>query len=460
MKKSAFPRTSASSDHQSSRTIPLERGLRPALHALAAGFQLPTSAWPDEADAEWPVYESGVRLARGIVDAALDAPGAPGEAALTRAANAHVEQLMTLARERDDEPFSLDAYEPSKEDLALTSAALREQALEHHDAEVLVASRENGERLLFASPVTREQAHVWLSGSLYEKVEAWVREDPGTSMERDACAWWFSRWRGPRPIAGDEFASGVREQEFALVDRPMCVVGASPVEHLVAEGLLRKIGPRQQHMAAQLVRSEAGVWTVESRAEHRAVYVSPLDGQRYEVREHAGTRDTGYRAGFLALGRLIPFGDGTWLRSPGTFLMDHGPRTASMAHTLADGLQNKRGSMPLVGALELAAHKLAGVRGVPRDPLPAPSPDEAADYARDISILLREAGLARVVDPTSVRAARLAAQHPNTEILEYQVDVVLAEYISALSQQGLKSRAVRDVKRRRARQARKKGRRR
>jgi hypothetical protein len=456
MKKRSKPRAITSPGPLSPRTIPLEHGLRPALHALAAGFRFRTNGWPDETDAEWPVYESGLRLARGIVDTALEAAGAPGEAGLVHVAEAHVQQVMELARELD-EPFSMDRYAPTREELARTTLALCEQALEHHDAEVFVASDARGERMLFTLSVPAQRAHVSLLGPLYEKVEAWVREDAAATMERDACAWWFSRWRGPRPIPGDEFASGLREQEFALVDRPMCVLGASPVEHLLNRGLLRGIGSRQQHMAAQLARSETGIWTVESRTEDRAVFVSPLDGQRYEVREHTGTDETGYGRGFMALGRLIPFGDGTWLRSPGTFLMDHGENTASMARTLADGLENKRGNLPLVAAIEYAAHTLAGVRSVPRDPPPARTPDEAADLSRDLGLMLRQEGLARVVDPTSARAARLAAENPNVEMLEFEVDIVLGEYMAALYQQSRKSKTVRDVKRRLTRQDRKKG---
>jgi hypothetical protein len=456
MKQKPHPRTIEPLPAASPGIIPLERGLRPALHALAAGSRFRVSAWPDEDDPEWPVYESGIRLARGIVDAALEAPDAPGEADLVRMADAHVERVMELARVRGGKPFSMDRYEPTPDDLGLTTAVLREQALEHHEAEVLVATHESGERVLFAAPVSVQQAHVWLMGPLYEKVEAWVREDDATAMERDGCAWWLSRFRGPRPLPGDDFARGVREQEFALVDRPMCVLDASPVESLLADGQLHDIGPRQRHLAAQLVRSEAGIWTVESRDEDRAVFVSPLDGRRYEVREHAGRGDTAYGRGFLALGRLIPFGDGTWLRSPGTFLMDYGSQTAPMARSLADGLENKRGNLPLVAAVEFAAHSLMGVRGIPRNPPPAPTPDAAADRARDLNLVLREAGIVRVVDPTSARGARHAAENPGTEIVEYQVDVVLGEYMAALFEQSQKSKAVRDVKRRLARR-RKKG---
>lgn len=439
------------------RSVPLEGGVARAVYALAAGLRFRTSDWPDEEDAEWPAYESGVQLARGIVDAALGAPGAPGDAGLARAADDHVRRVTELARERQPHPFSIEGYQPEDDELGLTAAVLREQALEHHDAEILLATQEGGGHVLLTAPVSVQQAHVWLLGPLYEKVEAWVRADPMTAAERGASAWWFSRWRGTRPLPGDEFARGVREQEFSLADRSLCVLGDSAVDHLAQEGLLRGIGPRQQHMAAQMAQSEVGVWTVESKSEHRAVFLSPLNGARYEVREHATLRDNAYGAGFIALGRLIPFGDGTWLRSPGTFLMSYGPEGAGMAHTLAGGLRTQRGDLPLAAAVEFAAHRMVGGRTQPSAVLPAPTPDDAADHARTLNMLLREAGLARVVDPASAKGARLAAQNPGTEILEFSVDMVLAEYMDALFQQSRKSKAFRDAQRRRARQARKKG---
>jgi hypothetical protein len=138
--------------------------------------------------------------------------------------------------------------------------------------------------------------------------------------------------------------------------------------------------------------------------------------------------------------------------------MRYGSEGSALAHTLAEGLDAKRGDLPLAPALELAAHTLAGIRNLPRSVPPAPSPDHAAEYGRAVTELLREAGIARPVDPTSARAARLAAENPGTDILEYDVDIVLGEYMGALFQQSQNSKAIRDLKRRRARQARKKGR--
>lgn len=439
--------------------IPLEGGLRLAVHALTAGLELVSSDWPDAADVDWPVYESGLRLARHVADAAVGAPDAPGDAALAAAAKTHYERVEALRRECGMQPVPMDDYDPDTDALGFASAALREQALEHHTAETLVVTDRDGGRLLATMPVTVEQAHVWLSGVLYEKVEAWVEEDPLISVERAASAWWLSRWRGSRPLPGDDFAHRVREQEFSLVERPLRCLGVSAVQHLLDEGLLRHIGRRQQHMAAQLLQSHAGVWTVESRADGRAVFVAAWDGTRYQVREHATPEDNAYGAGYVAVGRLIPFGDGTWLRSPGMFMMSYGDRSTALARDLARGMAAQAEHMPVEGVLEAAAYTLAGVRGLPRAVPPASTPDDAAALAREITSLLREVGIARPADPGSAVAARLTGGMGG-EVLEYDVDLVLGEYLQAVFQQSQKSRAVREARRRRERQARKKGKRR
>jgi hypothetical protein len=441
------------------QTVALEGGLRLAVHALAAGLELLSSDWPDETAVDGPVYNGGVRLARHVADVAAGAPAAPGDGALADAARAHYERVAELRREYGMQPVPLDRYDPAADVLGLVSGAVREQALEHHTVETLVATDRDGSRLLVTMPVSVEQAHVWLSGALYEKVEAWVEEDPLIHLERAASAWWLSRWRGSRPLAGDDFAQGVREQEFSLVERPLRCMGVSAMQHLVEEELLRGIGPRQQHMAAQLLKSHAGIWTVKAREDGRAVLLSALDGTPYEVREHATPRDNAYGPGYVGLGRLIPFGDGTWLRSPGMFMMSFGDRSAALAGDLAGGLAAQAAHMPVEGALEAAAHTLAGVRGLPRAVPPAPTPDDAASLGREITLLLREAGIARPADSGSAAAMRLSGSK-EAEVLEYNVDLILGEYLHAVFLQSQKSRAVREARRRSERKARKKGRRR
>lgn len=436
------------------RIVVADGPLLQAVHALSQGLDLLTSDWPHEKDVEWPVYESGVQLAREVADVARRPSPATLEPGMAARVREHLERVAELAREYGLEPVPLDGYAPDGDALGRVSAMLREQAMEHHDAQTLLGTHQSGDTVLITSPVTVEQAHVWLLGPLYEKVESWVLEDPLFTLERRAAAWWLSRWRSARPLPGDDFARGVREQEFALVDRPLLGADAPAVEHMVDEGLLRRIGGRQMRMARGLIESVAGVWTVESRAGARAVFVDPLDGTRLEVREHATAGDNPYGAGFIALGRLIPFGDGTWLRSPGTYMMSYGKRSGELAGTLAEGLRQQVHT-PAPAFLEATVHTLTGVRGLPRPVLPAPSPDDAAEIGRELMLLLREVGAARPADPSS-----LGTMQPvpgQSEALEFKLDVVLAEYVQAVYEQSRKSRAVRDARRRHERKARKKG---
>jgi hypothetical protein len=441
------------------QTVLLEGGLGLAVNALTAGLELMSSDWPDEDSADWPVYDSGLRLARQIAHAAVGQAGAPDDAALRDAARAHYEHVSDLRHECLMEAVLLDDYQPAKDVLGFTSAVLREQTLEHHTTEIVVGTDADGRRLLATMAVSVQQAHVWLSGALYEKVEAWAARDPLISLERRASAWWLDRWRSARPLPGDEFARGVREQEFSLVDRPLRCLHVSVMEHLLEEGLLRRIGPRQQHMAAQLLESHTGVWTVEERTEGRAVLVAAWDNARYEVREHAGTSDNPYRPGFLAVGTLIPFGDGTWLRSPGMLMTSFGRDGRRVARKLMQDIASLSERMPVAAVLEAAMHTFAGVRGLPRTVGPVSTPDEAANMAREVTALLRASGIAQPAAPESAMAQHLSRTHGG-EVLEYDTDIPLGEYLQALFQQSMKSRAVREVRQRKERQARKKGRRR
>ena len=335
-------------------------------------------------------------------------------------------------------------HTPDPEDLGFATRALREQALDRHTAEMMVGTHQDGGHVLITHPVSLQQAHVWLLDALYEKAEAWMQADPLTAAERAASAWWFSRWRTDRPLAGDEFARGVREQEFSLVERPLVGEGLSPMRLLVEEELLGGVGPRQLHMARQLGSSVVGVWNVESRSGARTELASALDGQRYEVREHASEADNAYKKGFVLAGRLIPFGDGTWLRSPGAFLVSYGERSGQVARAMAEALEERRELMPPEPLLEATIHSLYGTRGLPRVVPPAGSPDQAAEAARTLTLLLRATGIARPVERSASRLPDL----PGTEVLEYDVDVVLGEYMHALMQTSRTSRLVRDAKRR------------
>ncbi|HEX8695297.1 MAG TPA: hypothetical protein VF746_22995 [Longimicrobium sp.] len=396
------------------------------------------------------VRAGAAQLSRLVADALLDARHPPPADALRTGADA----FLFAARQAAETVsvalrVSGSVREAGKALLGEAGAALREQALDHHDSDLLLALQ-HGELVAFCPPLTAAQAHVWLMGPLFERVEDWLAEAPLQRIEREAARWWLGRWRSARPLPGDEFPREVREQEFALVERPWVTLGVSPLEYMVEDGLLEGAGPRQRHLARQLLDSVVGVWNVERRGGADAVYRHPLEGTRYRVREHG---DTPYGAGDVALGRLIPFGDGTWLRSPGTVALKDPP--AGLPEKLAEGMEKAGSGMYPQAALEAMLHVARGIRDIPRPVRPDVTPDQAAELARELNDGLLEIGAAREVDPAEVPAP--LAVHPHAVVVESSVDVVLGEYMAALFELSKKSRARRQALRRRARDAKKRG---
>jgi hypothetical protein len=446
-------RTTAAADNPP-RVVPLgDEAVRAAL-ALAAGLDAAARIGrvPGGGAIARAVRAGAGDLARGVAEALLDPRRAPSPTELGAAA----ELFLTLARraaEKASVPFRAPGSprEAGKALLGEAGAALREQALDHHDSDLLLALQD-GALVAFRPPLTAAQAHVWLMDALFERVEDWLAEAALQRIEREAARCWFGRWRSARPLPGDEFARGVREQEFALVERPWVTLGVSPLEYMVEDDLLEGAGPRQRHLARQLLDSVAGAWIVERREGADAVWRHPLEGTRHRVREHG---DTPYGAGDTALGRLIPFGDGTWLRSPGAVALKAAGTPPGFAGKLAEAVEKAGPAMYPQAVVEAMLHLARGIHDLPRPVRPDATPDQAAELARELNEGLLEIGAAREVDPADAPAP--LAGHPDAVVVSSSVDVVLGEYMAALFELSKKSRAVRRALRRRARDAKKRG---
>lgn len=451
---SRFRRPAASSPSRTSaddpRIVPLDDEAVRAVLVLAAtlGAAARIARVPHGRPLARELRAAAAELAHLVVEALLDARHPLSPTVLRELTDMYLATARRTA-EAASVPFRVPGSprEAGEALMGHASAALREQALEHHDLELLLGSRE-GETVAFCPPVTAAQAHVWLMGALFERVEEWLAEAPLQRIEREAVRWWLGRWRSARPLAGDEFARVVREQEFALVERPWVTLGVSPLEYMVEDDLLEGAGPKQRHLARQLLDSVTGAWSVERRAGADAVYRHPLEGTRYRVREHG---DTPYGAGDVALGRLIPFGDGTWLRSPGAVVLKDPP--PGLAEKLAEGIEKARSEMYPQAALEAMMHVTRGIHDLPRPVRLDVTPDEAAELARELNDGLLEIGAAQEVDPADAPAS--LAGHPDAVFVRSSVDVVLGEYMAALFELSKKSRALRQTLRRRARDAKK-----
>jgi hypothetical protein len=415
------------------RLVPVRDELADAVHALGATavFLDRIEDFGEEAAfQEGEILEGAHDLARGVVLRGFNGGDAPSAAEVRASASAQLEVLRDLAEESASLlPASLE--DVSTDDLGVVSALLREAGLEHMELDVMLATERERGLVLTGVPVTTAQAHVWLLEPLYEWLEGWVAGDPLLTLERAAARWYFERWTPAGRRRDHEFARGVREQEFSLVDRPFLGLGdLTALEAMQEEGELDELPDRQRALAHGLMRSVAGVWEVRSREGEEVVAASPLDGATYRVCEHAP--DTHYGPGALLLGRLIPRRGGSWLRSPGALVVpDPAPGTAE---ALARVLDPEAGDLPDAILVEAMITGMTAGTELPRPVAPAPGPREAAEVLQLLPPLLLDAGIAQEIEvddlPPEVDRSRL----PEGPFYDYELDPVMAEWIGALGE--------------------------
>ena len=424
------------------RTVPVRGELADAVHAIAATALFMDYASAVSVELEDVLAAGAESLARAVVLRALGRDAPPADATRAMVA-AQVELLRELAGDTGAPvPATLAAVPPDV--LGDVTAILRAAALEWADHEMLLGTHPEDGLVLAISPVTAAQAHVWTLGPMYERIEKWVAGDDLWIMERRAAHWWFERWTPPGRMEEHLFARGVREQEFALVDRPFLALDdRTAIEHLAETGELDGFPPKQRHMATQLLESEVGVWEVLERNGTEAAFRAPLDGKLYQVREHAPEHRAD--AGMLVLGRLIPFGDGSWLRSPGAvFFPADSPH---QARAFAEALGPETGDLPDVVKIEMLISTLAAGRKLklPREVRPAPSAADAGEILEEMQELMLEAGLTREVTrdelPPDVDRSRLPDEGP---FFIHDVDFVVADWLTELGKLVRKGQARRE----------------
>jgi hypothetical protein len=428
--------------------VPIEDGAADAVLAVCAALNAARRAArePNRRAAAEEVFAASGALAREAAGWLLRADGAPASAELAAAAETyrgHVAGRLGDAVFRGF-PRSLRDARPAL--LQAGAAALRTAALEYHRSELMLGHEDGRRPVAVSTPLAESQAHVLLMQPLYERVERWVAGSGAPGQEREAARWWFSRWRPAQPARGDEFARVVREQEFSLVERPLITLGnRTVIGHMLGEGLLDDLPPRQRAVAEGLAGSAAAVWEVVSRAGEHASFRDPMDGEMYSVVEHGGAE---YGLGSVAVGRLIPFAGGTFLRSPGMAIIPASEVRPGMAGAMAEGVEESSEEVMPSAVIEGMIQVMFGIRNLPRKvPLPV-SPDQAVMILRDLNTARMEVGAAQAVDPADVPERLRGAE--NVTVLGGMVDIVFADYLGEMFPLSQKSKLYRQMASRRA----------
>jgi hypothetical protein len=305
---------------------------------------------------------------------------------------------------------------------------VNEVGYEEHSASVFPLPLPDGEIGLVWQPVSREAADVALMERVMDRLEMWAAQTDIGYMERLASRYWFDRFSLPTYPEEMELSHYVREQEFTFAGREFVSLGDTVARnYAIHKGATL---PAVRRMLEALVRSRASLFAVRERQGASSVMEDLSDGKRYTVHEH--NESLRYDARSVALGRLLPRGDGAYARSVG-MAFSHWPEgAASIGQTLvsADAVGLDR-EIVLEGMLTQAQ---GGT--IPRRVRPAASKREAHELLTDFGTALLEAGLARDLAPDAaspeLRALGEATGH---QMLEMDLDNVLAEWFRALSEQ-------------------------
>ncbi|HEX8674806.1 MAG TPA: hypothetical protein VF710_23100, partial [Longimicrobium sp.] len=368
-------------------------------------------------------------LASRLVARARRIEGAPTDAEL-RIAALEMSEAAHAAADRAGVELPETLEQLSEDQLLDAEQLIHEAALEDHThAAYLALEAATDNILLVASPVSTAAAHVALIEVVFDRVEGGIQGDPLAEVERAAALWWFRRWRTAKPVVDDEFPASVREQEWSLVDHTSLATGLSPLAEMVQdEEGFATIPPRQRLMARNLLQSVTGMWHVRERTGDEAVFVSVVDGSESTVIEQGGAEEA-YGPGAVLLGRLIPFTDGTWLRSPGSIAVP--APSAEWMRALAEAVKaSVELEVPPAILLEAVLTRTMTSEQVPRSVPPARSASEAREILARLNTIFLEAEIAHVVDPATL-PPELREQMP-TEFVYQALDVILGDWVTAL----------------------------
>lgn len=340
---------------------------------------------PEGAEARLePIWQSQDRLAWALVRHAFGAEGAPAPAELAAAARAHLARLRELPggiMEMAEEALAPEDGAPAPP--YVPSVAVNEAALELMGRDAMVVRHEGGVGVLWRE-LTPAQAARRVEERMLDRAEIWAVDDPLRLLELEAARWIFELHSEP----GDD-AWEVRMREWALAERRALAAGRTMLAALVDEGAHRDWPERQRRMA-EAVAAEGvirGVWEVGEPRDGRVTLTEADGGAIYEV------PDPGIPTPAVALGRLIPVGDGTLALSAGAYAV--ATRTDDAPSVLADIVRELVQRIPGPGPGPLFEAVVSGIRGVrvPRRVLPAASAADAAKTLADAADALAAACL-------------------------------------------------------------------
>lgn len=303
---------------------------------------------------------------------------------------------------------------------------LHEQGLEAGLDLRLLANRDGLPGLAWG-PIEPHVALIWSTGRLFDRIEWMVSREWVLAAEWHAALWAFSVWSTKAADRGD--ACRVREQEFALVDRPFVSTSATPLEMLMEDSSFDEVPALQRALAHALCGSSSGVFKVPERPGADALFEAVDDRRTFKILDHGSDLDS--RPWRINLGRLIPF-QGGYLRSLGVVGVENSGE--ELEDGMARGLTEVDGdelprALLIEGMITGFVDELAAPAYVP----PTDSPTRARELFEDVAAALLAAGV--VANATDEGWADELRQRGWVGREEYGLDQTLLEWMKGLDWQ-------------------------
>lgn len=436
-----LPRIMAADADGYETTIP-DAACAAAIEALLAAVTLESSDILSERKARRPnlapdghAYADNVyRLIRLILRRLLGAPGAVSdgdiEGACERVNQRTSSALAALAARRDPEATRQALEEGAPYAVEALSTMMDQRAADEVDASVLLERNEEGVGLVFRwKRITPEEKFLEPLVFLLHALHRHAQTAPVTAFERTACEWWFGleSEQGPERL----LLRRRREREWSLMDRKSFAVDQTVLKMARATGFLDTLPQRVRRLAKSARRSRTGVFVVREQSGRDVTLEDAEARELVMLREHDATRM--HEAGAVIVGRLYPYKDGWYLRSPAAFVFDGAsvPASEQLVEWIA-GLERER--FPRAVAIEavVTQHILVPWLELPHTVAPAGSREEARRALDAVRAGMEHAGMFKHPLADGALWLEPSGDKGRCTIFGWEADLPLAHWVESL----------------------------
>jgi hypothetical protein len=335
-----------------------------------------------------------------------------------------------LAAQHDHEATKQRVTEGAPYALLVLSTMLDGDATEALGASVRIERDQDGAGMVLRwKRLTPEAVHLEPLGMLLHCLHSLAQEAALTALERTACEWWFGLESEQSPERS--LTRKWREREWSLLDRKCFATHETMFEMARATRHLKTLPPRAQRLAESVGKSRTGVFVVRERSGADVTLEDVGRHERVMMREHDRTRAD--EVGAVIVGRLYPYKDECYLRSPSAFVFD--AALSRPPELLAEGTDLLvRERFPRAVALEVVVTQyiLAPLLELPNKVPAAGSREEARRTLDALRAAMEDAGMFE--HPLSEGALWLepSGDKGRCTIFGFEADLPLAHWVESL----------------------------